>query len=142
MAKPGANQLINSLSLPSVVPPIPLSVSQQLGALINPQLVPFGGLLTYDLPLASSYPKIAWDSIANGNVSYPGLSSIPALSGMDVTRYERYGDLTNDSGHIIAKLDGITDSDLEWSLTGAVEHTEISLGHICLLYTSPSPRDS
>ena len=49
---------------------------------------------------------------------------------MDVTRYERYGDLTNDSGHIIAKLDGITDSDLEWSLTGAVEHTEISLGHI------------
>ena len=49
---------------------------------------------------------------------------------MDTTRYERYGDLTNDSGHVVAKLDGITDSDLEWSLTGAVEHTEISLGHI------------
>ena len=126
----GAQQLITALSLPPVVPPIPLSVSQQLGALLNPQLVAFGGLLNYDLPPASSYSKSAWDSIANGNVSYPGLASFASLSGMDATRYERYGDLTNDSGHVVAKLDGITDSDLEWSLTGAVEHTEISLGHI------------
>ena len=119
----GANQLINSLSLPSVIPPIPLSVSQQLGALINPQLVPFGGLLTYDLPLASSYPKIAWDSIAMVMLVIPAYLLFLLCPGMEVTRYERYGDLTNDSGHIIAKLDGITDSDLEWSLTGAVEHT-------------------
>jgi hypothetical protein len=57
---------------------------------------------------------------------------------MDATRYERYGDLTNDSGHVVAKLDGITDSDLEWSLTGAVEHTEISLGHIGLTGIRPN----
>ena len=62
------------------------------------------------------------NSISNGQ--------IPALSGSNTTRYERYGELTNDSGHVVAKLNGITDSDLEWSLTGAVEHTEISLGHI------------
>ena len=126
----GAQQLITALSLPQVVPPIPLSVSQQLGALLNPQLAAYGGLLTYDLPPASSYSKGSWDNISNGNVSYPGLSSIASLSGMDAARYERYGELTNDSGHIVAKLDGITDSDLEWSLTGAVDHTEISLGHI------------
>ena len=52
------------------------------------------------------------------------------MIGSNTTRYERYGELTNDSGHVVAKLNGITDSDLEWSLTGAVEHTEISLGHI------------
>ena len=126
----GVQQLITLLSLPPAVPPIPLSVSQQLGALLTPQLVDFGGLLTYDLPPASSYSKSAWDSIANGNVSYPGLASIASLSGMDATRYEHYGDLTNDSGHVVAKFDGITDYDLEWSLTGAIEHTEISLGHI------------
>jgi outer membrane receptor protein involved in Fe transport len=71
------------------------------------------------LNLPSTPPS--WSSVASGNVNF---------GDSQITRYERYGDLTNDSGHVVAKLDGITDSDLEWSLTGAVEHTEISLGHI------------
>ena len=65
---------------------------------------------------------MTWANIANW---YSSLFKIFCIS-----RFENYGDLTNDSGHVVAKLDGITDSDLEWSLTGAVEHTEISLGHI------------
>ena len=71
------------------------------------------------LNLPSTPPS--WSSIASGNINF---------GDSQITRFEQYGELTNDSGHVVARLDGITDSDLEWSLTGAVEHTEISLGHI------------
>ena len=71
------------------------------------------------LNLPSTPPS--WSSIASGNINF---------GDAQITRFEQYGELTNDSGHVVARLDGITDSDLEWSLTGAVEHTEISLGHI------------
>ena len=64
---------------------------------------------------------MTWANIATGTVPFQNFS---------ISRLEHYGDLTNDSGHVVAKLDGITDYDLEWSLTGAIEHTEISLGHI------------
>ena len=73
------------------------------------------------IPLNLPSTPSSWSSIASGDVNF---------GDSQITRYERYGDLTNDSGHVVAKLEGITDSDLEWSLTGAVEHTEISLGHI------------
>ena len=38
--------------------------------------------------------------------------------------------MSNDSGHLIAKLEGITDADLEWSLTGFVDHSDIYMGHL------------
>ena len=126
----GVQQLTNTLSLPAYVPPIPLSVSRQLEALLTPQLAAFGGLLTYDLPSDLSYSKSAWDSIAKGSVSYPALSSISALSGLETVRLDRYGEMTNDSAHIVSKVDGITDFEMEWSLTGSLDHTDIYMGHL------------
>ena len=98
-----------ALGLPSstVLGPVPLPVAQSL---------PIGQ------PPLASYNPLTWATLSNGQVPY--------LFGLNTARFEDYGDLTNDSGHLVAKLEGITDSDLEWSVTGAVEHTEISLGHI------------
>lgn len=137
----GAVQQFNSqLSLPSVVPPIPLSVSQQLGGALalSPDLAALNtGLntfllpsITYDLPSASSYPAAVWGSKSNGTVSYPALNSISLLSGMNAGRFERYGEMTNDSAHIVSRIDGITDFDMEWSLTGSLDHTDIYMGHL------------
>jgi hypothetical protein len=41
---------------------------------------------------------------------------------MNAGRFERYGEMTNDSAHIVSKIDGITDFDMEWSLTGSLDH--------------------
>lgn len=135
-------QVVNNLvaTLPSVVPPIPLSVSQQLGGVLalSPDLAALNaGLnaflqpsLTYDLPSASSYPAAAWGANSNGTVNYPALNSISLLSGMNAGRIERYGEMTNDSAHIVSKVDGITDFDMEWSLTGSLDHTDIYMGHL------------
>ncbi|MDA8775176.1 TonB-dependent receptor plug domain-containing protein [Opitutales bacterium] len=135
-------QVVNNLVaiLPSVVPPIPLSVSQQLGGVLalSPDLAALNaGLnaflqpsLTYDLPSASSYPAAAWGANSNGTVNYPALNSISLLSGMNAGRIERYGEMTNDSAHIVSKVDGITDFDMEWSLTGSLDHTDIYMGHL------------
>jgi outer membrane receptor protein involved in Fe transport len=137
---PAVQQFVAQLSLPAVVPPIPLSVSQQLGAALSasPQLGQLNAALnafllpslTYDLPLPASYPTGAWAAVANGAVGYPSLSSIPLLSGMDATRFERYGEMTNDSAHLISRVDGITDFDMEWSLTGSLDHSDIYMGHL------------
>lgn len=137
---PAVQQFVAQLSLPAVVPPIPLSVSQQLGALLSasPQLaqlnLALNGLslptLTYDLPLPPSYPSGAWATVANGTADFPSLSSIPLLSGMNATRFQRYGEMTNDSAHLISKIDGITDFDMEWSLTGSFDYSDIHMGHL------------
>ena len=135
-------QVVNNLvaSLPSVVPPMPLSVSRQLGGALalSPDLAALNaGLnafllpsITYDLPSASSYPAAVWGSKSNGTVNYPALNSISLLSGMNAGRFERYGEMTNDSAHILSKIDGITDFDMEWSLTGSLDHTDIYMGHL------------
>ena len=98
-----------ALGLPpsTVLGPVPLTIAQSL---------PIGQ------PPSASYNPLTWATLSNGQVPY--------LFGLNTARFENYGELTNDSGHVVAKLDGITDSDLEWSVTGAIEHTEISLGHI------------
>ena len=133
-------QFHSQLSLPPVVPPIPLSVSQQLGGALalSPDLAALNaGLnafslpsITYDLPSASSYPAAVWGSKSNGTVNYPALNSISLLSGMNAGRFERYGEMTNDSAHIVSKIDGITDFDMEWSLTGSLDYTDIYMGHL------------
>ena len=133
-------QFNSQLSLPSVVPPIPLSISQQLGGALalSPDLVALNaGLnaflipsITYSLPSASSYPAAAWGAKSNGTVNYPALDSISLLSGMNAGRFERYGEMTNDSAHIVSKIDGITDFDMEWSLTGSLDYTDINMGHL------------
>ena len=133
-------QFAAQLSLPAVVPPIPLSVSQQLGSVlaVSPELGMLNAALglaaipslNYTLPSPAGYPALAWLSHANGSISYPALSSIPSLSGMKAIRFERYGEMTNDSGHIVSKIDGITDFDMEWSLTGSLDHSDIYMGHL------------
>lgn len=140
--KLGFENLVDTLALPTAVPPVPLSVSTQLGALIASeltslassltpaQIVALGSLLSYDLPSASSYPAAAWGANSNGTVNYPALNSISLLSGMNAGRIERYGEMTNDSAHIVSKVDGITDFDMEWSLTGSLDHTDIYMGHL------------
>ena len=137
---PAIQQFNSQLSLPSVVPPIPLSVSQQLGGALalSPDLAALNaGLnafllpsISYDLPSVSSYPAAVWGSKSNGTVNYPALNSISLLSGMNAGRFERYGEMTNDSAHILSKIDGITDFDMEWSLTGSLDHTDIYMGHL------------
>ena len=137
---PAIQQFNSELSLPSVVPPIPLSVSQQLGGTLalSPDLIALNvGLnafllpsITYDLPSVSSYPAAVWGSKSNGTVNYPALNSISLLSGMNAGRFERYGEMTNDSAHIVSKINGITDFDMEWSLTGSLDHTDIYMGHL------------
>jgi outer membrane receptor protein involved in Fe transport len=102
--------------------PIPLSLVQGLRTAGIPSLAtPAQVQALLPEPSLLSYNPLTWADIASGVVPFQDFS---------ISRFEQYGDLTNDSGHVVAKLDGITDSELEWSLTGAVEHTEISLGHI------------
>ena len=109
-----SNRLFYSETLLSDL--IPLSYAQQGAALpifhplyLDPAKLP---------PLTSFWLK------PNGTIPYPAL-----LTG-EVDRFERYGEMTNDSGHIVSKLEGITDSNLEWSLTGAIEQTDINMGHL------------
>ncbi|MBT5916747.1 MAG: TonB-dependent receptor, partial [Opitutae bacterium] len=126
--------------------PIPLSVSQQIGASpdlsslkgvlssisgsLPPSLVSAIPSLNYILPSVGSYPLSAWATNTNGSVNYPALDAVPLLSGMSAGRFERYGEMTNDSAHIVSKIDGITDFDMEWSLTGSLDYTDINMGHL------------
>jgi iron complex outermembrane recepter protein len=52
--------------------------------------------------------------------------SVPA----GFTRYEYWGEMPHDAGHLRAKISGVTDSDLEWSLAGYVEQYKTFLGHV------------
>ena len=133
-------QFVAQLSLPAVVPPIPLSVAQQLGSVLSasPALGMLNAALnsasisplSYNLPPATSYPSSAWLGHMNGSISFPALSSIPLLSGMNASRLERYGKMTNDSAHLVSRLEGITDFDMEWALTGSLDHSDIYMGHL------------
>ncbi|MBT5916007.1 MAG: TonB-dependent receptor plug domain-containing protein, partial [Opitutae bacterium] len=69
------------------LPPVPLSFAAS-GLLP----IPVG-----EFPLSTSYSKANWDSISNGSVPYPNGST---------TRFEKYAPMTNDSAHIVSKIDG------------------------------------
>ena len=45
-------------------------------------------------------------------------------------RYQNYEEMPQDGSHLRAKLSGITDNDLEWSLAGYAELYDTTLGHI------------
>jgi iron complex outermembrane recepter protein len=103
--------------------PIPLAYAQQLATLpashplyLNPSTLPPGSSFS---PSSASF----WGS-PNGLIPYPN------LPGGVISRYERYGEMKNDSSHLVAKLDGITNQDLEWSLTGFADHSDIYMGHL------------
>ena len=62
-----------------------------------------------------------WAPFAAGG-SYSTIGGYP--------RYQNYEDMPQDASHIRAKLSGITNGDLEWSLAGYAELYDTSLGHI------------
>ena len=99
------------------LPPISLSLAKEL--------VTTYGLPTAILPPSSTYNQATWDSYQSSGAALPYL-----LPGFSTKRFERYATMSNDSGHLIAKLDGITDAELEWSLTGFVDHSDINMGHL------------
>ncbi len=103
--------------------PIPLAFAQQLSTLpvAHPSYID-----PATLPPVVSYSQNAalfWSTPA-------GLISYPSLPGGRISRYEYYGEMKNDSAHFIGKLEGITDADLEWSLTGFADHSDIYMGHL------------
>ena len=89
------------------------------------ELVTTYGLPPAILPPSSTYNQATWDSYQSSGAALPYL-----LPGFSTKRFERYATMSNDSGHLIAKLDGITDAELEWSLTGFVDHSDINMGHL------------
>ena len=111
VAAPGIRAL-QGLSAGSDLPPVPFSYASS-GLLPIP---------TSELLAVLPFNKSAWDSISQGSIPHSLLGSF--------SRYERYGEMKTDSGHFITRFDGITDSDLEWSVTAAVEQTHIDMGHL------------
>ena len=97
--------------------PIPLSMAEQL--------VQGYSLPRAILPHPNSYNAVSWQGFGSGTSSFPS-----PLSGYSIQRFERYAEMSNDSGHLITKLEGITAADLEWSLTGFVDHSDIYMGHL------------
>ena len=96
---------------------VPLSLAQ--GMVV-------AGLPLTKIPSESSYNSPAWSSIQSGQIPYQ------AIPGVLIGRFDRYAPMTNESAHLISQIDGITDSDLEWKLTGSVDQTNIGMGHLGL----------
>ncbi len=115
--------LYHNQSLSTYPEYIPLSMAQELEPflfsspfLMDGSINPVQGV-NLNVPL---YPS-GWDSLKNGKIGY---------GDQEISRFERFGKMTNDSSHLVAKLDGITDLGMEWSLTGFVDHTDIYMGHL------------
>ncbi|OUW81086.1 MAG: hypothetical protein CBD82_04610 [Gammaproteobacteria bacterium TMED222] len=108
------NRLFYSETLTSALVPLDYARQGSLLSSFHPLYVD-----PSKLPTATSF----W-SAPDGTIPYPAL-----LTG-EISRFQRYGEMTNDSGHIVSKLDGITESELEWSLTSAFEKTDINMGHL------------
>lgn len=104
---------------------IPLSESLPISLSLAEELVTTFSLPTAILPPEITYNQTTWNAYQSVGSALPYL--LPTYS---TARYERYAKMSNDSGHLIAKLEGITDADLEWSLTGFVDHSDIYMGHL------------
>jgi len=94
-----------------------------------------GGLPTSDnIPVKDLVPYAAAvkeDGVKLQVRSWP-ISRAPttAVPQPHFTRYEYWGEMPHDAGHLRAKLSGVTDSDLEWSLAGYAEQYKTFLGHV------------
>ena len=96
---------------------VPLSLAQGLAT---------AGLPLTKIPSVMSYNSPAWASIQSGQIPYQ------AIPGVSIGRFDRYAPMTNESAHLISQIEGITNSDLEWKLTGSVDQTDIDMGHLGL----------
>lgn len=59
-----------------------------------------------------------------------GTTLTSSSTGLTFDRYQNYEEMPQDASHIRAKLSGITDGDLEWSLAGYAELYDTNLGHV------------
>ena len=68
--------------------------------------------------------------LLSGTTNWPSptTSSMPLPTGF--IRYQNYEKMPQDGSHLRAKLSGITNNELEWSLAGYAELYDTSLGHI------------
>ena len=96
---------------------VPLSVAQSLVS---------AGIPLSKVPSVFSYNSPAWANALSGQVPYQ------AIPGVSIARFDRYAPMTNESAHLISHIEGITNSDLEWKLTGSVDQTDIDMGHLGL----------
>ena len=79
---------------------------------------------TTPLPVALVAPALipaSWQAAA-----VPGQT----VSALGLPRYQNYEEMPQDASHLRAKLSGITDGDLEWSLAGYAELYDTTLGHV------------
>jgi iron complex outermembrane recepter protein len=53
-----------------------------------------------------------------------------SISPYNLKRYQNYEEMPQDGSHLRAKLSGITDNNLEWTLAGYAELYDTTLGHI------------
>ena len=103
--------------------PVPLSFTQGLLTQdFSPIASPAQVSALLPQPPLTSYNPLSWAAILNGTVPYQ--------DNFSVARYDRFAEMTNDSAHIVSKIDGITDFDMEWSLTGSLDYTDIYMGHL------------
>ena len=98
-------------------PFIPISVAQAgIPSLVGLGLFPSATSVVDILPPQSTY------------------STWPASTGLiqpiGIPRIDNYEKMPQDGSHLRAKLSGITDNELEWSLAGYAELYDTSLGHI------------
>ena len=87
------------------------------------------------LPLnATGFNQVAllaptWAPFATGT-TLPINTGLHAGFGLALDRYQNYEKMPQDGSHLRAKLSGITENDLEWSLSAYAELYDTSLGHI------------
>lgn len=91
--------------------------------LFDPTFVPLN--LNGSNSIAANAPT--WAPFATGT-TLPW-SGAP-LPGLTLDRYQNYEEMPQDTSHVRAKLSGITDNDLEWSLAGYAELYDTNLGHL------------
>jgi outer membrane receptor protein involved in Fe transport len=103
--------------------PVPLSFTQGLLTQdFSPIASPAQVSALLPQPPLTSYNPLSWAAILSGTVPYQ--------DNFSIAKYDRYAEMTNDSAHIVSRIDGITDFNMEWSLTGSLDHTDIYIGHL------------
>jgi iron complex outermembrane receptor protein len=106
-----------------------LDLSQRLYYLNGIDAIPIAAAAAAEAGFPGSFPgaKVP-DEWQPWETSVPAGSATAVPAGY--TRYEYWGEMPHDAGHLRAKVSGVTDSDLEWSLAGYAEQYKTFLGHV------------
>ena len=71
-----------------------------------------------------------WAPYGRTGTTLPINTGLHAGFGLALDRYENYEEMPQDGSHLRAKLSGVSESDMEWSLSAYAELYDTSLGHI------------